>query len=176
MNPDNSPNAKFVSSFFPQQIMLVSVGENILPMGYWTVISKDPFRFLICMQVGNHSLSLLRKYKEAALHFFPWSERERVVKAGYVSGRNVNKAQMLGFELITAQRLQHTRLVVGAECIFETVFNRELMNISREFAPCVMDVVATHGEIKPVERKPILYLSMEDFATTGETWTYDKQL
>lgn len=175
MNPTTPANAKFVSGFFPQQIMLVSVGENILPMGYWTVVSKDPFRFLICMQVGNHSLGLLRKYKEAALHFFPWSERERVVKAGYMSGRSVNKAQLLGFELIPAQKLRHTRLVAGAECIFETVFNRELMNISHEFAPCVMDVIATHGEIKPVQRQPILYLSLEDFATLGETWTYDKQ-
>jgi flavin reductase (DIM6/NTAB) family NADH-FMN oxidoreductase RutF len=73
-----------------------------MPMGYWTVISKDPFRFLICMQVGNHSLTLLKKYKEAALHFMPWSERQRVVDAGQISGRDVDKAAKLGFDLYPA--------------------------------------------------------------------------
>ena len=65
----NNDNAPFNARFFPQQILLLAVGENIMPMGYWMVISKNPFRFLICLEVSNHSLKLLRKYQEAALHF-----------------------------------------------------------------------------------------------------------
>ena len=57
--------ARFDTRFFPQHIALLTVAENLMPMGYWTVISKDPFQFLICMQVGNLSLTLLKKYKEA---------------------------------------------------------------------------------------------------------------
>ena len=56
--------AKFDTRFFPQHLLLLSVGENLMPMGYWTVISKDPFRFLICMGVGNHSLLLLKNIKK----------------------------------------------------------------------------------------------------------------
>lgn len=85
--------APFDAHFFPQHLALLTVGENMMPMGYWTAISKDPFRFLICMGVGNYSLTLLKKYREAALHFMPWSERERVVRAGYLSGRDTNKAE-----------------------------------------------------------------------------------
>ena len=166
--------APFNTAFFPQQVILVTVGENMLPMGYWTVISKQPFRFLICMGVGNHSLMLLKKYKEAAIHFMPWGERQRVVIAGYMSGRDVNKAEALGFSLRPAEKLQHTRIVDGAEAIFETVVFMELMNISREFAPFVLDVVHVHGNLEPTERQPIFYLSQEDFGTLGERWHYEK--
>jgi flavin reductase (DIM6/NTAB) family NADH-FMN oxidoreductase RutF len=166
--------ALFHTGYFPLHLGLLSVGENIMPICNWIVISKDPFRFLIAMGVGNHSLLLLKKYKEAALHFMPWNERERVVAAGYLSGRTVNKVEKLGFRLQPATRLEHTCLVEGAESVYEMVIFRELPNLSREFIPFVMDVVATHGTQKPTQMHPILYLSLEDFATLGEGWQYQK--
>lgn len=168
------PTAPFAAGFFPQHLALVTVGENLLPMGYWMVISKSPFRFLLCMGVGNHSLTLLRRYKEAALHLMPWAERDRVARAGYVSGRDTNKAQALGFTLSPAEKLQHTRLVAGAEACFELTLLRELPQLSTEFAPLVMEVVAVHQPRPPAERQPILYLAQEDFATLGERWRYEK--
>ncbi|MFN2221792.1 MAG: flavin reductase [Candidatus Promineifilaceae bacterium] len=143
----------------------------MMPMGYWTVVSKDPFRFLISMGVGNHSLSLLKKYQEAALHFMPWSDRHRVVRAGWLSGRDVNKAQELGFQLLPAKKLEHTSLIDGADTIFELKVFKELPDLSREFVPYVMDVVAIHGTR---HRDPILFLSRKDFATLGEQWKYQK--
>jgi flavin reductase (DIM6/NTAB) family NADH-FMN oxidoreductase RutF len=166
--------APFSTSFFPLHLGLLSVGENIMPIGYWTVISKNPFRFLISMGVGNHSLILLKKYKEAALHFMPWNDRERVVQAGHLSGRDVNKAQKLGYQLYPAEKLQHTKLVQGADSVFEMIVHMELLNLSHEFVPFVMDVVATHDTLKPKERQPILYLSLDDFSTSGEQWEFNK--
>lgn len=49
----------------------------------------------------------------------------------------------------------------------------ELMNISREFAPFVLDVVYVHGNLEPANRQPILFLSLEDFVTSGEHWRYE---
>lgn len=141
-----------------------------MPMGYWTVISKDPFRFLICMQLGNYSLELIRKYKEAALHFFPWKDRERIVKAGYISGRDGNKAERLGFNLVPADKIKNTKLVEGFDSAYELLVNQELKGLSGEFAIFVLDVVATHGKITPLRREPIFFLSLKDFATVGEKW------
>jgi flavin reductase (DIM6/NTAB) family NADH-FMN oxidoreductase RutF len=169
------PSAPFDARFFPQQVLLLSVGENIMPMGYWTVISKEPFRFLICMQLGNYSLELLRQYREAALHFMPWSDRERVAKAGHLSGRDGPKAPRLGYELIPAHKLHRTMLVDGADLVYETVVLQELEGLSREFALFVLDVVATQGNLTPSRRNPILYLSQKDFTTTGEKYRYRPQ-
>jgi len=168
---DATPNtAPFNARFFPQHITLVSIGENILPMGYWTVISKTPFRFLICMQLGNYSLDLIRKYREAALHFLPWKEREKVVRAGYISGRDGSKAQRLGFNFVPAEKLAHTNLVEGYDSAYETVVYKELEGLSGEFAIFILDVVATHGSVNPLRREPIFFLSLKDFATVGEKW------
>lgn len=174
MFPNQTQSAPFTSVFFPQQVALITVGENMLPMGYWSVISKDPFRVLLMMGVGNYSLGLLKKHKEAALHFMPWADRERVVRAGHLSGRNMNKAQALGYTLSPAEKLKSTLLVDGAEAVLEMVVNRELGNISHEFVPFVMDVVTTHGITNPEQRHPILFLSQESFATLGERWEYPK--
>ena len=166
--------APFNANFFPQHIALLSVGENMMPIGYWTVISKEPFRFLIAMGVGNHSLTLIKKHKEAAMHFMPWSEREKVIRAGHISGRETTKAEVLGFNLLSAEKLKHTKLIDGADSVFELKFYMEIFNISREFVPMVMDVVATHGELQPVQRQPIIYFSQDDYATVGERWEYRK--
>jgi flavin reductase (DIM6/NTAB) family NADH-FMN oxidoreductase RutF len=168
---DATPNtAPFDTKFFPQHILLLSVGENMMPMGYWTVISKDPFRFLVCMQLGNYSLDLLRKFQEAALHFFPWKDRERVVKSGHISGRGGSKSERLGFNLLPAEKLQHTRLVEGFDSAYETIVFTELEDLSAEFAIFVLDVVARHGKMLPVKREPIFFLSLKDFGTMGEKW------
>lgn len=81
---------------------------------------------------------------------------------------------MLGYTLYPADKLQHTKLVEGADSIFEMVVHRELLNMSREFVPFVMDVVATHGTMKPKERQPIFYQTLYDFSTSGEQWEYKK--
>jgi flavin reductase (DIM6/NTAB) family NADH-FMN oxidoreductase RutF len=168
-------NAPFNTRYFPLHLGLLTVGENLMPIGNWMVISKNPFRFLIAMGVGNHSLLLLKKFKEAALHFMPWSDRERVVRAGHISGRDLNKAEELGYNLIPADKLQHTKLIEGADSVFEMVVMQELRNLSREFTPFVLDVVATHGTLLPVDRKPILFMSLDDFASLdGERWEYTR--
>lgn len=170
--PPATLNAPFTPAFFPVHLALLTVGENIMPIGFWTVISKDPFRFLISMGVGNHSLTLLKKFKEAALHFMPWEARERVVRAGYSSGRDHQKAAALGFDLMPADKLVHTRLVAGADSIFELNVCMELLNVSREFAPHIMNVVQVHTH-NP-SHQPILFQGLENFSTPGESWIYVK--
>ena len=123
------------------------------------------------MAWGNYSLDLIRKYQEAAVHFMPWNEREKVVRAGWISGRDVNKAERLGFDLRPAEKLEHTQLVEGADTIFETVVFQEMPELSREFVPFVLDVVAVH---EGIHRQPILFLSRKDFATMGEEWKFRK--
>lgn len=160
----------FTAKFFPQHILVLSCGTNFIPMGYWTVISKEPFRFLICMQVGNHTLKLVRQHKEAALHFFPWEDRDWIDHAGHLSGETTNKAEALGRTLLPADKLQHTKLVAGADVVFETTLSEELEGLSGTFALFVLDVIHVHGSKPPAKRKPIFYQSVKDFATIGEAW------
>jgi len=40
LQPSTSPAELFNTKFFPQHVTLVTVADNMIPMGYWTVISK----------------------------------------------------------------------------------------------------------------------------------------
>lgn len=171
---NTTKNAAFNAKYFPQQVLLLAVGSNVMPMGYWMVISKDPFRFLICLERSNHSLKLLREYGEAALHFMPWEERQKVVKAGYISGKDIDKSAEIGFERYPAKVLVHTELVKGAEVIYETRVYQEIEDLSGQFDMFVLDVVHAHEGMDPDKRSPILYLSLKDFAALGERWKYKK--
>lgn len=162
----------YSTNYFPLHLAFLTVGENMMPIAHWMVISKEPFRFLIAIQLGNHTLTLLQKFKEAAIHYMPWSERERVVRVGYMSGNFTNKAERLGFKLLPAEKLQHTKLVRGADLVFETLVNQELPGISNEFSPFVLDVVAMHGKVEPIDRQPILFMKEYEFSTVGEGWRF----
>ena len=174
LNTEYNQNAPYTAQYFPQHVALLTVGDNMMPIGHWTVISKDPFRLLLAMEMGNYSYELLKKYNEAAFNFMPWSDRFKVARAGFISGRDMEKAQELGLSLLPAEKLEHTRLVDGAEVTYEMVVYKKLDGLSREFAIYVFDIVATHGKTKPVRRQPILYLSLKDFTTYGEMWKYEK--
>lgn len=160
--------------YFPLHLAFLTVGENMMQIAHWMVISKEPFRFLIGMQLGNHSLTLLRKYLEAAIHFMPWRDRERVVRAGYMSGDFSNKAEKLGFSLIPAEQLEHTKLVEGADVVYETKVLKEIPDISHEFAPFILDVVVVHTKTEPSKRSPILFMKEKEFVTTGDWWRFHR--
>ena len=173
-NQPPNPSVPYNTQYFPLHLAFLTVGENMMPIAHWMVISKEPFRFLIAMQLGNRSLTLLRKHKEAALHFMPWSDRERVVRVGYMSAEFTNKAERLGYSLAPAEKLQATKLVEGADAVFETVVFQELSGISHEFAPFVLDVVAFHGHLDAAESQPILFMKEYHFATTDENWRFQR--
>ena len=158
----------YFSGFYPMHLALLVVGDNPLPIAWWTPISKEPFRFLIAMDRRNWSLGLLREKREAALHFFGFDDVERVVRAGYASGARVDKAERLGLVLRPAERLAATRIVEGARCVFELSVVRELDEPEGDHVPFVCDVVHVHRGERVATADPILFLGFHDFATLGE--------
>lgn len=164
--------AEYRSSFYPKHLALLAVGENVMPLAWWTPISKEPFRLLIAMDRRNHSLDLLRAHREAVLHLMPWRERNRVVRAGYASGREVNKAQELGFHFEPAVKVQHTGIVQGAYSAFELAVLSETDDPEADHVVFTFEVVAVHTAQHPREGEPILFLGGRDYATLGERWQF----
>ena len=162
----------YYSGFYPMHLALLTVTSNLMPIAWWTPISKEPFRLLIAMDRKNHTLSLLREHREAVLNFLPWIERERVVRAGYLTGRKVKKAERLGFHLTPAQQLKHTGVVEGIYAAFELVVVSELQEPAGDHVPFVCDVVHVHRRRRPALGAPILFLGYRDFATLGERWRF----
>lgn len=148
------------AGFYPMHLGLLSVGENLLPVAWWTPVSKEPFRF--------HSLDLLRTHREAVMHFFPFERWQSVVRAGYLTGRRVAKAARLGFALRPAEKLHTTRVVDGADAAFELAVAAEIESPPGDHVPFVFDVVHVHRRRRPATARPLLFLGWRDFATLGE--------
>jgi flavin reductase (DIM6/NTAB) family NADH-FMN oxidoreductase RutF len=164
--------AEYQASFYPKHLALLAVGKNVMPLAWWTPISKEPFRLLIAMDRRNHTLDLLRTYREAVLHLMPWRERNRVIHAGHTSGRAVNKAQTLGFHFEPAHRLQHTGIVDGAYSAFELTVLSEMDDPEADHVAFVFEVVAIHTAQHPRDGEPILFLGGRDYATLGKRWQF----
>jgi flavin reductase (DIM6/NTAB) family NADH-FMN oxidoreductase RutF len=162
----------YYSGFYPMHLALLTVASNLMPMAWWTPISKEPFRFLIAMDRKNHTLSLLREHREAVLNFLPWTESERVVRAGYLTGRKAKKVERLGFHLSAAQQLKCTGVVEGAYAAFELVVVAELQEPAGDHVPFVCDVVHVHRQQRPATGEPMLFLGYRDFATLGGRWCF----
>ncbi|RIH82320.1 Flavin reductase like domain protein [Meiothermus luteus] len=157
--------------FYPMRLALLAVGENFMPMAWWTPVSKTPFRFLLAVDRKNHTLSLLRELGEAALCFLPWEERGWVVRAGYLSGRRVRKAERLGVALRPARALAHTLVPEKAVAVFEL----KVAEWPTDGDHALFLGAVVHAEGSPEgKRRPILFLGFRDFATLGEGWRFGR--
>ncbi|MDM7325304.1 MAG: flavin reductase family protein [Thermus sp.] len=163
--------ASYRAFFYPMRLALLSVGENFMPLAWWTPVSKKPFRILFAMDRGNHTLTLLRELGEGALCFLPWEEREWVVRAGYLSGRKVQKAKRLGVALRKARNLAHTWVPEKALATYEMQVVEWPQD--GDHALFLGNVVHVEGSSKAKER-PILFLGFRDYATLGEKWRFSR--
>jgi flavin reductase (DIM6/NTAB) family NADH-FMN oxidoreductase RutF len=161
---------QYTSWFYPMHLALLAVGENFIPIAWWTPISKTPFRFLFAVDKKNYTLALLREKGEAALCFLAWEERAWIVQAGYLSGRQVSKSQQLGISLRPARHLATTKLPEHSLAVFELRVHE--LPLDGDHVVFTGDVIHAEGEAEAKER-PILFLGFRDFATLGERWRFE---
>lgn len=161
-------NDRYSSAFYPMHLGLLSVATNVMPIAWWTPISKEPFRFLLAIDRKNHSLHLIREHREAVLHFLPFERRESVVRAGYLTGRRTRKIDRLGFPTRPAATLRDTVVIEGADAAFELALASEVEHPLGDHVPFVFDVTHVHRLRRPATGRPLLFLGYRDFATLGD--------
>jgi flavin reductase (DIM6/NTAB) family NADH-FMN oxidoreductase RutF len=160
--------APYDSGFYPMHLGLLSVATNVMPIAWWTPISKAPFRFLLAIDRKNHSLDLVRARREAVLHFLPFDRRAAVIRAGYVSGRRVRKIDRIGFRTRTSATLRDTVVIEDADAAFELALASEIEEPLGDHVPFVFDVTHVHRVRRPASGRPLLFLGWRDFATLGD--------
>ncbi len=160
--------ARYYSGFYPMHLGLLAVATNVMPIAWWTPISKEPFRFLLAIDRKNHSLDLIREHREAVLHFLPFDRRASVIRAGYVSGRRTRKTDRLGFHTRASETLRDTVVIEGADAAFELTLASEIERPLGDHVPFVFDVTHVHRGRRPANGHPLLFLGYRDFATLGD--------
>jgi len=75
----------------PRPTVLLTCMENIMPLSWHMPISKEPFRYAICVRDENYSYELLHKHKEFALNFLDYSYVYAYHRTGETHGQNRDK-------------------------------------------------------------------------------------
>jgi flavin reductase (DIM6/NTAB) family NADH-FMN oxidoreductase RutF len=92
---------------------------NIMALSWWTYVSNKPATIAICLSQNSFSSSLINKEREFGLCVVDETLKEAAFDCGTCSGRDVDKAETFGVELMNASEIK-PRLVkahkIALEC------------------------------------------------------------
>ena len=86
---------------------------NLTPVAWWTYLESEPAMIGFSIGKENYAWELVTKNSKAVLSLPGEAISKEVLQCGGVSGRNVNKAEEFGIELVDApiKYPVHSRLV-----------------------------------------------------------------
>ena len=91
---------------------------NLMALSWWTYCSNNPGTIAICLSKKGYSGSLIRETQQFALCLVEASLSESAYKCGTCTGRNINKAEEFGIELINASAIS-VNVVKKSRVVFE---------------------------------------------------------
>lgn len=102
----------------PRLSALLSCADNIMPLSWHMPVSKEPFRYAVCVRDENYSYALLHQTKQFALHFLDFSYLQAHEKTGACHGKGVDKFALANLRPKKAQCIQ-AQLIEEAYMIYE---------------------------------------------------------
>lgn len=102
----------------PRPTVLLTCADNIMPLSWHMPISKEPFRYAICVRDENYSYDLLHKHREFALNFLDYSYVEAHQKTGSLHGKGINKFKESGLSKKSGMSIS-SKLIKEAYMIYE---------------------------------------------------------
>jgi flavin reductase (DIM6/NTAB) family NADH-FMN oxidoreductase RutF len=91
---------------------------NIMALSWWTYASNHPATLAIFLSQKGYSSELIKETGEFGLSVVDASLKEAAFKCGTCSGREMNKAEAFGIELMDSEKID-TQLVKAHRVAFE---------------------------------------------------------
>lgn len=88
--------------------------DNLMAVSWWTYISNHPATILVCLSQRSHSGSVIAATGEFCLCFPDESLRTAALRCGSCSGRDHNKPEEFGIELVPAENVRAMRVARSA--------------------------------------------------------------
>lgn len=139
--------------FGPMEVVVITSGNNAMPCTWWMKVSYEPKIYAISVSKKRYTNELITKSRKFKMNFISSSKKEKIIKLGKVSGREVFKLEIMN-------ELKDDLLSV-VEC-----------NVTNRFEEG--DHVLFIGEVTKEERfkkgKRLLHTSGGVFNETQEEW------
>lgn len=91
---------------------------NLMAVSWWTYLTNHPPMIGVCLSKKGLSGSLIEKNGEFALSIVGEQLRDAALSCGKCSGRDVNKAEKFGIELVDCESIDN-KAVAASRVIFE---------------------------------------------------------
>lgn len=160
----------------PGPIVLVSSAwkgqQNIMTMGWHTVMEFSPSRIGCFITAANHSYEMIRKSKACVINIPTYDLIDKVIQIGNSSGSDVDKFTHTGLTAVEADK-------VKAPLIKECYANFECKvadtGLLKKYSFFILEVMKAHVATSPKYPKTVHYRGDGVFMVAGENVSYRKK-
>lgn len=127
--------------------LLTSVDEagktNMMAVSWWTYLSNRPPKIGACLSNKGYSGGNIRANGEFALCIVSEELRDAALSCGRCSGRDTDKAEQFGIELMDAKTVS-PKVVAASKVVYECKLSDTLVVGDHTFF--VADIIAAYGD------------------------------
>lgn len=147
----------------PRIAALLSCQKNLMPLSWHMPISREPFRYAVAVHDENVTHDMLKLHGSFILNFLPFSDHEKIDKAGRVHGSTVDK--LVFCDLVSSSCDDNGNLILdGSDFIYECTIIDTYRN--GDHTIFISDVTQTWAQDEKLS-SPTLFLGRGRYTTTG---------
>ena len=146
----------------PRLTALMTCQNNIMPLSWHMPVSKDPFRYAVCVRDENYSYDLLHQHREFGLNFLDYSYVDACRKTGELHGRGVDKFKESGLTPKKAMGISST-LIEESYMIYECSIIDIVNHGDHDIFIADVNTILNKKDIDP---SPTLFLGKGAYKTT----------
>ena len=158
----------------PGPIVLVTSAykgeQNIMTLGWHTVLGFTPSLVGCYIWDQNHSFSLVRRSKECVINIPTFELIDQVIGIGNCHGPDVNKFEKFGLTPVAAERVAAPLI---AECFAS--FECKMTDFVKKHGLFVFEVVRAHVATSPRYPKTVHYRGDGVFMISGPSVSYRRR-
>lgn len=160
----------------PGPIVLVSSSwkgrQNIMSMGWHTVMEFSPSRIGCFITSANHSYEMIRKSKECVINIPTYDMIDAVIRIGNTTGSETDKFADTGLTPVEADK-------VKAPLIKECYANFECKVVDtgllKKYSFFILEVVKAHAAASPKYPRTVHYRGDGVFMISGKNVSYRRR-
>lgn len=160
----------------PGPIVLVSSSwkgrQNIMSMGWHTVMEFSPSRIGCFITSANHSYEMIRKSKECVINIPAYDMIDAVIRIGNTTGSEIDKFADTGLTPVEADK-------VKAPLIKECYANFECKvadtSLLKKYSFFILEVVKAHVAVSPKYPRTVHYRGDGVFMISGKNVSYRRR-
>lgn len=151
-----------VSSFWKGQ-------QNIMSMGWHTVMEFSPSRIGCFITSANHSYEMIRKSRECVINIPTYDMIGKVISIGNTSGSEVDKFAQTGLTPVAADKVKAPLI---KECFANFECKVTDTGLLKKYSFFILEVVKAHVATSPKYPQTVHYRGDGVFMISGKNVSY----